>query len=121
MNKNELNIHQVVGRLVQDPLVKETKSGKRVMSFDLAYNTLQSTDPDGSHANFISIEAWDRIADIFAPILTKGLQVIINGDLVQNRWVDKDGKKRQDFKLVAQAITINDLKFRMPEEQKKAA
>ncbi len=116
MKQNELNIHQLVGRLVNDPVVKEIKSGKRVMTFNLAYNTMQSTDNDGSHANFISVEAWDKMVDIFEPMLTKGLQIIVNGDLVQNRWVDKDGKKRETFKFVAQAITINDLKFRMPEK-----
>ena len=55
-----MNINQLIGRLVRDPEIKETKNNKLVMEFTFAYETKSKTDSSGSHANFIQVEAWEK-------------------------------------------------------------
>ncbi len=111
MNQNT-QICQVKGRLCKDPEYKLTPSGKKVLTFNLAYNTAQKTDDAGSHTNFIQVEAWERLAEIFSPLLVKGIEVLVNGSIIQNRWKNEEGKGKAYHKISADAIYITDLKFK---------
>ena len=109
--RTSLNINQLQGRLVADPEYKELKNDKKLLTFRFAYDTVQTTDPEGSHSNFISVEAWDKIAEIFSPLLCKGLEVLVSGSLVHQRWKDKEGSPQSRYKFVAQSLNITDMKF----------
>jgi len=109
---NKMNIQQFVGRLVKDPQLKTTSNGKLLMVFPFAYNTANKTDANGSTANYLDVEAWEKLADFHAPRLKKGMEIIILGNLVQRRWKDAEQKTRSTFKLVARAISVSDLKRR---------
>ena len=108
----KLQIMQVCGRLTKDPELKETPSGKMVMEFTLAYNTYSTTDQSGSHTNFITVEAWEKLAEKYILLIKKGMQIIVKGELVQNRWTNKEGKQLSKMKIVSENIEINDLKRR---------
>ncbi|MBL8032371.1 MAG: single-stranded DNA-binding protein [Leptospiraceae bacterium] len=112
MFNNKMNIQQFVGRLVKDPQLKTTSNGKLLMVFPFAYNTANKTDANGSTANYLDVEAWEKLADFHAPRLKKGMEIIILGNLVQRRWKDAEQKTRSTFKLVARAISVSDLKRR---------
>ncbi|MDH5718276.1 MAG: single-stranded DNA-binding protein [Spirochaetia bacterium] len=118
MTPNSMNINQIKGRIVTDPEVKETTTGKKFLTFNLMYYTRQTTDKDGSHANFIHVEVWEKLAEVFHSILKKGLEVVINGALVQSRWVDKNQNKKSRFHISAETLAVSDLNF---EGQKEAA
>lgn len=122
MYNNQMNIQQFVGRLVKDPALKTTQNGKLLMVFPFAYNTFAKTDDSGSTANFIDVEAWDKLADFHAPRLKKGMEVVIRGTLMQRRWKDQENKTRSVFKIVARAIVVSDLKRRPdPDHVREAA
>jgi single-strand DNA-binding protein len=121
MYNHKMNIQQFVGRLVKDPVLKTTVNGKLVMNFTLAYNTPQKTDDSGSTANFLDVEAWEKLADFHAPRLRKGMEIVVLGSVTQRRWKDSEGKTRSNFKLVARAITVSDLKRRPDPEFIKLA
>ena len=112
MYKDQTQIHQIRGRVCNEPQLKTTTTGKKLLTFTLAYQTSQTTDQEGSHSNFIQVDAWEKTATIFHPLLHKGLQIIVNGSLLQNRWKDKDDNFRSNFKLVADTLLITDLKFK---------
>jgi len=111
-----MNIIQVKGRLVSEPILKTFDSGKKLMSFSLMYYTRQTTDKEGSHANFIEVDAWEKLADIFQPLLKKGLEIVVNGALVQHRWKDKQGKNCSRFQISAETLMISDLNFTVDEK-----
>lgn len=122
MFNNKMNIQQFVGRLVKDPTLKTTPTGKLVLNFPFAYNTLTKTDSAGSTANYLDVEAWEKLADYNAPRLKKGMEIIIMGNLIQRRWKDAEGKTRSNFRIVARAISVTDLKRRPePDYIRKAA
>jgi len=116
-----MNFQQFVGRLVKDPVLRTTKNGKLVMSFTLAYNTPMKTDAQGSTSNFLDAEAWEKLADYFAPRLKKGMEVVVSGTLMQHRWKDGENRTRSQFRLVARAITVSDLKRRPEPDHFKSA
>lgn len=122
MFNNKMNIQQFVGRLVKDPTLKTTPTGKLVLNFPFAYNTLNKTDSAGSTANYLDVEAWEKLADYNAPRLKKGMEIIIMGNLIQRRWKDAEGKTRSNFRVIARAISVTDLKRRPePDYIRKAA
>ena len=112
MFTNELSFHQIVGRVATVPELKETKTGKKVLNFVLAYDSMHLTDNSGSHTSFLDISAWEKTAEIFEPLLFKGLQVMVNGEITQRRWIDNEGKKRHTFQMSADTIQITDPKFK---------
>ncbi|MBL8035581.1 MAG: hypothetical protein JNJ69_17900 [Leptospiraceae bacterium] len=52
------------------------------------------------------------MADLFYPLLAKGIEILATGELFQQRWVGSDGKKAQKFSISVQALAISDQKFR---------
>ena len=54
--------------------------------------------------------------------LKEGMEIIIMGNLIQRRWKDAEGKTRSNFRVVARAISVTDLKRRPePDYIRKAA
>ena len=123
MNKNiqKIQFSQLKGRVCKDPDLRMTTTGKQVLTFTLAYNTLQKTDNEGSHSNFILVEVWDKTAEIFHPLLVKGLEILVHGNIVQNRWKDDNGKVRSNYKFCADTILITDFKLRLKNQKEDVA
>lgn len=119
MNFTNININQLKGRIVGQPSLKEVSGNKKVLVFTLMYFTRQTTDAEGSHSNFIQVEAWQKVAEVSAPLMVKGLEVLINGSIIQKRWNDNDGKMRSQFIFTADTITITDLKFSISDEDEE--
>jgi|GEM_PF-1323984 len=109
--RTQWNWVQVSGRIASD-VEKKTVNEQTVINFTLLFETLRKTDKEGSHANFIQVELWGKMAELFYPLLSKGIELIVTGELFQQRWVGTDGKKAQKFSISAQALAISDQKFR---------
>lgn len=90
----------LMGRLVKDPDVRATTSGKNVGTFTLA------VDKYKEGANFIECEVWEKTAEFVKNYLEKGSQVLVSGSLEQKVW-EKDGKKQS--KLFVSAKTIQSI------------
>lgn len=68
------------GRLVRDPEIRYTQTGKAVASFTLAVNRRFSRNTNQEQtADFIPIIVWDKLAEICSKYLFKGSQVLIEG------------------------------------------
>jgi len=84
------------GRLVRDPELKATKSGKYVASFSIA--VYKGKD----QANFFDCVAWEKMAEKIAQH-KKGEVIGIEGRLDQRSW-EKDGKKMSKVEIIADWI-----------------
>lgn len=109
--RTQWNWVQVSGRIASD-VERKTVNDQTVINFTLLFETVRKTDKEGSHANFIQVELWGKMAELFYPLLSKGIELIVTGELFQQRWVGTDGKKAQKFSISAQALAISDQKFR---------
>ena len=73
-----------IGRLVRDPEVRYTQSGKACANFTLAIDRRRSTD-DKQQADFIQCVAWEKTAEIISQYVTKGQKIAVEGRIQTRR------------------------------------
>ncbi|MPM54647.1 Single-stranded DNA-binding protein [bioreactor metagenome] len=100
----------LMGRLTDNPVVRQTQSGVSVASFTLAVNRPFVKQGEERKADFIDIVTWRSTADFVGKYFTKGQQVAVCGALQMRDWVDKEGKKRRTFEVVADEVFFADSK-----------
>lgn len=98
----------MLGRLTQDPEVRYTPSGTAVASFSVAVNR-KYRKAEGEElveaVTFVSVRSFGKPAEHAGQYLHKGRQVLVDGELRQDEWTDKEsGEKRQRLYVVAQRI-----------------
>jgi len=89
---------QLAGRLVADPDLRSTPSGKAVCRMRLATNDTQT-------AQFHDIVAWEELGENAAKSLSKGATALIEGRLQTRTWEAPDGSSRRVTEIVAASIT----------------
>lgn len=98
----------MLGRLTQDPEVRYMPSGTAVASFTVAVNRKyrKAEGEDLVEAvTFVSVRSFGKPAEHAGQYLHKGRQVLVDGELRQDEWTDKEsGEKRQRLYVVAQRI-----------------
>lgn len=94
----------LAGRLVRDPEVRYTQTGKAVASFTLAVNRRFVRNADQQQADFIPIVVWDKLAEICGNNLVKGSQILVEGRMQVRSYDAQDGSKRYVTEVVAQDI-----------------
>jgi single-strand DNA-binding protein len=98
----------MLGRLTQDPEVRYTPSGTAVASFSVAVNRKYrkaESEELVEAVTFVSVRSFGKPAEHAGQYLHKGRQVLVDGELRQDEWTDKEsGEKRQRLYVVAQRI-----------------
>ena len=86
-----------MGRIVRDPEIRRTATGKSVVSFDIA------CDKPGkeSGASFIPCVAWEKTGEFIGKYFTKGSAIVLEGRVESRQYETKDGQKRTVIELVA--------------------
>lgn len=83
----------LVGRLVRDPEMKFTNSGKAVTTFTLAVDRgFKDKESGESQADFIKITTWDKTAENVGNMITKGRLVLVEGSIRTGSY-EKEGTK----------------------------
>lgn len=93
---------QLIGYLGMDPELKITESGKKLTRLRIATNESYK-NPKGEYVTqtlWHNVVAWEKTAESLADKLQKGNEVIIEGRLVHNEYVDKEGIKRYTSDIV---------------------
>ena len=96
----------LVGRLTRDPECRYTASGKAVCSMRLAVNR-GAPGQGRQEADFITIVAWEKLAETCTNNLKKGRLILVEGRL-QVRQYEKDGQRREVAEVVAGIIRFLD-------------
>jgi len=96
-----MNNVSLIGRLASDPTLRYTKGNdpKAVTRFTVAVNRRFNRDK----ADFISCQAWNKMAEIVAEYCTKGSQVGVVGRIETGQY-DKDGKTVYTTDIVADEV-----------------
>lgn len=98
----------VVGNLTADPEVRFTPQGLAVANFTVA-STPRSFDKsrnewvDGE-ALFLRCSLWREPAENVGSSLTKGMRVIVKGNLVQRSYETREGEKRTSYEMQVEEI-----------------
>lgn len=103
-----MNLSIISGRMVKDPEVRYTNSGKAVCSFTVAVN-------DGKDkAQFVPCVAWEKTAETIGKWFDKGSPITLTGHLSCRVW-EKDGTKRYAWE-----VFVDRFEF-VPQSQAKKA
>ena len=97
----DINNLTIVGRLTRDPETKQV-NGKSLTNFSLA---VKKGSKGKEEVSYFDLVAWEKTADLIATYCNKGKQVIITGELKQDRW-EKDGQKRSRVSIVVKSIQL---------------
>lgn len=106
----DLNKVMLIGRLTKNPEVRSTPTGQSVTSFSIATNRSYK-DASGQKqdkAEFHTIVAWGKLAEICGQYLTKGRRAYIEGRMQTRDWTGQDGVKRYSTEVIAENMIILD-------------
>jgi single-strand DNA-binding protein len=105
-----MNLNKVilVGRVTQDPQLKNTPSGQPVCTFGLATNRvwIDSSNQRQEKTEFHNIVLWRRLAEIASRYLTKGSLVLIEGRIETRSWEDSAGNKRFRTEIIGERMQL---------------
>lgn len=82
------------GRLVRDPEMRTTQSGKSIASFTLAVERDFAPQGQKKETDFINCTAWNGTADFMSRYFSKGSMATVCGSLQIQNYTDRDGNKR---------------------------
>lgn len=94
-----LNNISIMGRLVRDPELRKTTTGKSVCSFTIANDRPYSGDK--KETDFLDVVAWNSTADFIEKNFHKGKTIIVTGRLQTRLYKDREGNDRKAFDIVA--------------------
>ena len=90
----------LIGRLVADPELKYTPSGKAVCNVTVAVDRQSKA----SGTDFIDVVVWNKSAENLAQYMSKGRQLAVDGSLQKRSYEDKEGNKRWVTEVLANRI-----------------
>jgi single-strand DNA-binding protein len=95
----------MMGRLTRDPEVRYSDEGNAVSKFSLAVDRRYKREgqPD---ADFFNCVAFGKTAEFTEKYLKKGTKVVLEGELQNNNYTNKDGQK-----VYGMQIVVNSLEF----------
>ena len=100
-----LNQVAIQGRLVRDPELRRTDSGKAVASFSLACDRDFKNQQTGEkEVDFIECVAWGGTAEMVEKYFHKGQMAVATGRLQLRNWTDKNGQKRRTAEILVNSI-----------------
>ena len=111
-----MNYVSMIGRLTKTPDIKQTTSGKNVCTFTLAVDRRYKGADGNATADFFSVQAWEKLAELCARYLDKGSKVFISGELRNRSYEAKDGSKRTVTEIIA-----NEIEFLSPKSESAPA
>ncbi len=98
----------LVGRLVRDPELRTTSSGKSVCDFSIAVSKRIKPQDGSPDADFFRVTAWERQADYVSSYLTKGRLIALEGRLTSRKYQTNDGQNREVVEVVADNVQALD-------------
>ena len=100
-----LNQIAIQGRLVRDPELRRTNSGKAVTSFTLVCDRDFKNQQTGEkEVDFIECVAWGGTAEMVEKYFHKGQMAVATGRLQLRDWTDKSGQKRRTAEILVNSI-----------------
>lgn len=93
-----------IGRLVRDPEVRYTQSGKAVCRFTLA---IDDGWGEKKKTYFIPVTCWEKLAEACGNNLVKGKKVAVMGTLTQ-RTYEQNGEKKNIIEVVAREVDFGE-------------
>lgn len=94
-----MNQATLSGRIVRDPVRRETQTGIAVCNFTIAV-ARPGTKKEDHLSDFIDCVIWRGGADAVVKYFHKGDGITVTGHIQNREWTDKDGNKRTGTEIM---------------------
>ncbi len=101
-----LNCVTLMGRLVADPELRTTTTGKSVCTFRIAVDRSYQRQGEQRQADFITIVAWENTGNFVSRYFTKGSMIAVQGSIQTRNYQDNNGNNRTAFEVVAREVSF---------------
>lgn len=104
----DINEVIIVGRLTRPAELRYSNNGTAICSFSIASNKSRKT-PQGwqDEGHFFDVTFFGKQAEAVNQYLGKGQQIVVKGELHQDRWTDKNtNQNRSKVKIIAQNVQL---------------
>ncbi len=105
---SSLNKVMLIGRLGQDPELRQTAGGKAVANFSIATSIPGPKTNEGGYGKdeveWHRIVVWDKLAENCKQFLAKGKLCYVEGRIATKQFVNKDGQKQFSTEIIAHAV-----------------
>ncbi|HIC1788870.1 TPA: single-stranded DNA-binding protein [Escherichia coli] len=91
------------GRLVDEPLKKQTSKGTAMTLARLVVSVPCRTAEDGQAPLWLSVSAFGKRAEELARH-RKGELVSVAGEMQMTQWTDQNGEARQGWQVIADSV-----------------
>ncbi len=108
-----MNKTLLIGRLVAEPELNKTSSGKSLLRINLAVKRRYKNASGEKDTDFVALVFWEKLADYCASYGKKGALLAVEGEIRTRNYVDKKEQKRyvtevlvKSFELLESRATI---------------
>lgn len=105
----DINKLILIGRVGADPILRETKSGKKVIHFSVATGRRIKKEGDlefKEETQWHSIVGWGKLAENCALYLKKGQAVYVEGRVKTSKYDDDQGISKLSYEVVASEVNF---------------
>lgn len=99
-----LNQTQIMGRLVEDPVLRRTGNGTACCRFTLAVERDFKSQDGNRKADFIDCMAWRGTAEFVCRNFKKGQMAAVQGRIQTEIWEGNDARKQKSVEVVVENI-----------------
>jgi len=102
-----MNNITISGNLTKDCELNFYNNDKPIIKFSFAWNQFKKDEFGNNNpiGHFFNVTWFPYKADI-AEDLRKGAKVVINGELRQNKYTDKDGNQKSTIEILAKEVNL---------------
>ena len=101
-----LNVVAIMGRLVSDPTLRQTQTGRKVASLRIACDRNRKDANGQMQADFFDVVCWEASADFVCKYFQKGSLIALEGRLQSRNYTDKNGNNRTAIEIVATNVNF---------------
>jgi len=105
-----MNLNKVIliGRLTQDPQLKNLPSGTKVANFGLATDRyfVDKSGQKRQETEFHNIVLFSKLADIASKYLKRGSLVMVEGRIRTRNWQDNSGNQRSKTEIIVERLQL---------------
>ena len=100
------NVVILQGRLTRDVEMRQTTSGKMVAKFSIATNSGFKDQNGEEQVTFTECTAWGKTAEFMSRYFQKGTQLIVEGELRNNNYTDRNGVKHYGMLVNVRGVSF---------------
>lgn len=106
-----------MGRIVAQPELKQTTTGKSVVTFTVAIDRNSNGQSGEKQTDFLNCTAWEKTAEFISRYFSKGNMICVEGSIQTRSWTAQDGSKRYVTEVVTDRVHFTGERTNAPTEQ----